>query len=341
MTPIPLPAHIVGHGGHELTLAVAAILVSAIGALSLATSYLERQGRLDGTNATVPFDRWSAIIAAGWSFGAAAIHFAVIGDHFATVPAEGVFFIVVAWFQVGWAAWFAARPLPSLAILAAVVNLAVVAIWTWSRAVGLPIGGHGDGTEAIAVNDAIATAFEIALVLTLGVGYLIRRRPLADRLRLPPSSAVGWAGSALVVAVVLASVGIVEGSSHDHAVDGTAGGHVLLGEPGTVTFGSQLNPDGTIVDPATTLSSAESVVWLAVFPEPVGAQTVQLVILTIDGTGAEVERAREDVFVARADTQSLTEVRELGSVGDGPGTYRIRYLSGEAVLAQGDVTLTP
>jgi hypothetical protein len=341
MTMPLLPAHIVGHVGHELTLAVAAILVAGVGALSLTTSYLERRGHLDGSSPSVPFDRWSAVIAAGWSFGAAAIHFAVIGDHFATVPAEGVFFIAVAWFQVGWAALFAARPLPALALTGAVVNLGVVATWSWSRAVGLPIGGHGGGTEAIAVNDAIATAFEVALVATLVVGYVVRRRAVGDRLRLAPAGAVGWAGSALVVAVVLASVGIVQGSSHDHALDVDTAHGESLGQPGTVTFGSQLNADGTIADPTTSLPFTETVVWLAVFGETVGDQTVELVISTVDAAGTEAEHAREDVFVARADTRSLTEVRDLGSIGDGPGTYRIRYLSGDVVLALGDVTLTP
>jgi hypothetical protein len=337
-----LPAHITSTPAHQLPLTVAALLISAIGAISLGAAYLERRGRLDGTTASVPFQRWSAVAAAGWSLGAAAIHFAVIGEHFELVPAEGIFFMVVAWFQVGWAVTFVSRPLPSIALIGGVVNAAVVAVWAWSRLVGLPIGGHGDGTEPIAVNDAIATAFEVALVITVLVGAAIRGRPFAERLMLPPASAVAWTGSSLAIAVILASVGIVQGSSHDHATTAAGDDHGMLsGEPGTVVFGSQLDGEGGILDPSASLPAGGSVAWAAYFSSASAGRPIELVISTIGDDGEAAEIAREPVFLVRADTLSLTEVRDLGALGSGAGTYEVRYETDGTVLAEGEVELVP
>ncbi len=338
MTLPLLPAHVGSDAGHGLLLAVAAILVCAIGAVSLAAAYLERRGVLDGENPSVEFRRWWNVLAVSWSVGAGAIHFAVIGDHFEVAAWEGLAFAIVAWFQVGWAGLYLVRPSGTLAVVGVAVNAGVVAVWAWTRVLGLPIGDVLP--ESVAPSDAIATALEIALVLTLVVGAVVARQP-GPRFRLPPSVAVAWTGSAIAAAIVLGSVGIVQGSAHDHPTDsGGQMAHPELGRPGTVTFGSQLAVDGGVADPTGTLPATQEAVWVAVFTGPTGGQSVELVVLDLDDPSGERELLREPEAPARSDTSSLSEVRNLAAL-DGPGRYRVRYELNGTVLAEGDVTLTP
>jgi hypothetical protein len=331
-----LPAHVASSAGHGLLLAVAAILVCAVGAVSLTAAYLERRGVLDGITASVEFERWWNVLPVAWSAGAAAIHFAVIGDHFEVAAWEGLAFAVVAWFQIGWAGLYLARPSGRLAAVAVAVNLAVIGAWLWTRVLGQPIGDVAP--EQVGPSDALATALEIALIATLVAGAWIRRRQSLS-LRLPPSVAAAWSGSALAIAIVLGSVGIVQGSAHDHPTGQDAAGHPQLGEPGTVTFGSQLAVDGGVADPTGILPATQETVWVAVFSGPTGGQSMDLVVLDLDDPGGR-ELLRESVAPARPDTTSLSDVRDLAAL-DGPGRYRIRYERAGAPLAEGDVTLTP
>ena len=113
-------------------------LVLAVGGLVIAALLLGRPGRLPST--AVDFVTWSSVVAAALSFGAAAIHFAVIGEHFAEYPPYGVAFTAFAWFQVGWAVLYLRRRTRGLAVLAIVVNLGALIVWAVSRIAGLPIG---------------------------------------------------------------------------------------------------------------------------------------------------------------------------------------------------------
>jgi hypothetical protein len=343
LTGLPLlPAHVVGDASHDLPLAVAAILICGIGAVSLASAWLERRGILDGASPSVGIDRWSPVVAAAWSVGAAAIHFAVIDEHLAISQVEAVLFALVALFQVGWAAWYLVRPSGGLAAVGVAGNLGVFAVWVVSRTIGLPLEGEAGRVESVGIADSIATGLELALVATLLLAAGSRRRSLGERLRLAPASAVAWVGSALVASVVLGSVGVVQGATHDHPTDEPGhGGPLLMGEPGTVTFGSKLAAEGGVADPTDSLPASADVLWVVVFSEPTGSDSVQLVVDTVGADGSETERLRENVFLARLDTRSLTEVRDLASLGGGPGRYRVRYELGGKLLAQGDVTLVP
>jgi hypothetical protein len=107
------------------------------------------------------------------SGAAAAIHFAVIGDHFDEYWAFGVFFLVVAWFQAAWAVLVVAYPSRPLLLIGAIVNAAIVAVWLWSRTAGLPIGPEAGEPEAAQFIDVVATVAEFLLV----VGCLSMLRP--------------------------------------------------------------------------------------------------------------------------------------------------------------------
>ena len=99
------------------------------------------------------------------SGAAAAIHFAVIGEHFAEYWAFGTFFLVLAWFQAAWAVLVVTRPSRSLLLFGAIANGAVLVIWLWSRTLGLPIGPEAGETEPAELIDVVATVAEGLLVV--------------------------------------------------------------------------------------------------------------------------------------------------------------------------------
>src|ERR1700719_4362671 len=77
---------------------------------------------------------------AALSAGAAAIHFAVVFEHFSEYVLYGVFFLIIAWAQAIWAAvvlWRPSRPWLWLGIAG---NALIVAVYLASRTTGLPFG---------------------------------------------------------------------------------------------------------------------------------------------------------------------------------------------------------
>ena len=78
--------------------------------------------------------RW---LLAGCSLGAAVVHFGYASAHFDEYWLYGLFFVVVAWLQLVWAAAVVVRPSRSLLIAGALGNAAVVAVWVASRTIGV------------------------------------------------------------------------------------------------------------------------------------------------------------------------------------------------------------
>lgn len=131
------------------------------------------------------------------SMGGAAIHFAVIGEHFAEYFLFGVFFSVVAWFEALWALTYVVRPTRRLGATAFVVNGATALIWSWAHLVGLPFGPDPGQVEPTTITDLTATLFEIVLVIALLVSLSAKPRSRVPR----PWRAAFFA--ALIVAVAL------------------------------------------------------------------------------------------------------------------------------------------
>jgi hypothetical protein len=101
------------------------------------------------------------------SLGAAAIHFAVIREHFDEFWLFGLFFAGLGWYQALWALLYVLRPAVLTGLTAVLVNGGAVAMWVWTRTIGLPIGPEAGKVEAIGAPDLAATAFEVAMVLAL------------------------------------------------------------------------------------------------------------------------------------------------------------------------------
>ena len=84
---------------------------------------------------------------AALSASAAAIHFAVVFEHFSEYVLYGVFFLIISWAQAIWAAvvlWRPSRPWLWLGIAG---NAIILAVYFASRTTGLPFGpdkGHTD-----------------------------------------------------------------------------------------------------------------------------------------------------------------------------------------------------
>lgn len=116
--------------------------------------------------------RWLVRVATTLSFLAAFIHVSVMPEHFAEWWGYGAFFFVVAIAQAVYAFVLPRRASDRHLIWAGVVgNLAIVALWAWTRTVGIPLfGPHAGEVEtigAIAVVSKISEALLIACLVLL------------------------------------------------------------------------------------------------------------------------------------------------------------------------------
>jgi hypothetical protein len=102
--------------------------------------------------------------------GAAAIHFAVIFEHFDEYSLYGVFFLVLAWAQLVWPAVLvalslAARRLAAWLWLGIAGNAIVLVIYFSSRSIGLPVGPDTKTVEAWGGLDLVCSIEEILLIV--------------------------------------------------------------------------------------------------------------------------------------------------------------------------------
>ena len=124
---------------------------------------------------------------AALSAGAAAIHFAVIFEHFDEYSLYGVFFLVLAWAQLVWpvvlvALSLAARRLAAWLWLGIAGNAIVLVIYFSSRSIGLPIGPDTKSVEAWGGLDLVCSIEEILLIV-IAAAILARPGLLARPVR--------------------------------------------------------------------------------------------------------------------------------------------------------------
>ncbi|HEY1621635.1 MAG TPA: hypothetical protein VGG25_28705 [Streptosporangiaceae bacterium] len=137
---------------------------------------------------------------AALSVGAAAIHFAVIFEHFSENVLYGVFFLVIAWAQLIWAALVLWRPSRTVLWLGILGNAIIIAVYVASRTVGLPVGPDLNHPEAVGGLDVASVVLEVALIA--GCAALLWRPALADR----PVRRRGTAGTIAGLVAVPAAV---------------------------------------------------------------------------------------------------------------------------------------
>jgi hypothetical protein len=170
---------------------------------------------------------------ASLSAGAAAIHFAVIFEHFAEYALYGAFFLVIAWAQMIWAAMVLWRPSRPWLWLGLTGNALVVVVYVASRTTGLPIGPDVGHLEPVGGLDVVSAVLELALVA--GCAALLWRPSLADRPVRRPGGFAGAASLAAVPAIVIA----VTAAVMTPALAGPEGPAGMASKPGTAAGAGQ------------------------------------------------------------------------------------------------------
>jgi hypothetical protein len=204
---------------HEFAMVAASILVVVAGVSAIGVDVLARRGLLGPPDRELTADQLLVAPLVVLSLGAAAIHFGVIGEHFADWWVAGVFFVVTGWFQAFWAVLLAARRGRAVAVTGALVNAAIVAVWLVSRTTGLPFGPHAGAPEAVGLADSVATLFEAGIVVGAAVLAGVGGRAVT-RIRMNVAPAAVW-GTVLAVAVVVltcaALANLAPGGEHSHS----------------------------------------------------------------------------------------------------------------------------
>jgi hypothetical protein len=108
--------------------------------------------------------------------------------------------------------------------------------------------------------------------------------------------------------------------------------------PGFVTFGTRLNADMTVADPRASFTPSDRIAWSAYLTAASDAADVTARLYKLDSAAPNGERllseggARPNIKASDHFTRSgIRPGRDL----DGPGIYLVRYLKGDAVLAEG------
>jgi hypothetical protein len=138
---------------------------------------------------------------AALSGGAAAIHFAVVFEHFAEYALYGVFFLVISWAQVIWPAVLLWRPSRLWLWLGIAGNAVVIAVYVASRTAGLPLRPDVHAPESVGALDIVSCVLEFGLIT--GCAALLWRPSLADR---PAARRGAFASAAALVAVPAAVI---------------------------------------------------------------------------------------------------------------------------------------
>jgi hypothetical protein len=142
------------------------------------------------------------VLLVGALVGSGAIHAAVVPTHLTEWPAAGMFFVLLAIWELALAALLLCRldQRPVL-LAAAAISIGPLLLWLYSRTAGLPFGPDAGQPEAVGLPDCLACALEVVSLLT-AVALLRPAGPLGRRPR--PSAHV----RGLVVVSVIAAVAI-------------------------------------------------------------------------------------------------------------------------------------
>jgi hypothetical protein len=221
--------------GHALLEAAAAAILVVGGAACFILAWRARHPGGSVTLLPEPPDsvaRAVRVLAAVLSLGAAVIHFAATPVHLEELGIAGLGFVAAGTFQAAWTlAWLieASRVVGRIGIAG---NLGIMAIWGWSRTIGLPVGAVTI-PEPIGAPDAAATVFQVLLIGLV----LSRTHGVAMRLpaRVPDASAAATtvlipAIGLVFLATTLAVTVLADGRGHGHDAGDSHGQPAAAGE---------------------------------------------------------------------------------------------------------------
>jgi hypothetical protein len=242
---------------------------------------------------TLPTVSVAQFALATLSLAAAAIHFAVMGEHFTEYVAYGIFFATVAWLQALWAVGVTVRPTRILLLGGLVGNAIVVWVWIVSRTAGLPIGPEPHVAEPAALVDALSTIFEVAIVA--GTVVLLAGRGPKRNLQ----GRTAWLG-ALAFVVVLSSLTtwaiathVPAGGSHGAALE-DGGETVTDGRPGYARV--DLGGDGRVVQVLVDPAGSVAQVHLTFFDSDGQALDVRSMSMSGRSPGGETVEVPASLF---------------------------------------------
>jgi hypothetical protein len=98
------------------------------------------------------------------SASAALIHVMAASHHFSEWWLFGTGFVVMAVTQAACAIALERSASRWAPIAALVVNVPIVALWVWSRTLGLPFGPEAGEAEAVGIADTLCTVTELVIV---------------------------------------------------------------------------------------------------------------------------------------------------------------------------------
>lgn len=147
------------------------------------------------------------VVAAAGSLVAAAAHAWVVRSHTSHWWGYGAFFACLAATQAVYALAVLRRPTRTLATVGIFGTVAVLALYVWSRTIGVPLGPHAGRPETVGLVDLAAAAAEALVVVALARlrrGEARAPRPTAGR----PAVAAGM--------VILIAAGLSGPAGHAH-----------------------------------------------------------------------------------------------------------------------------
>jgi hypothetical protein len=140
---------------------------------------------------------------ASLSVGAAAIHFAVVFEHFTEYTLYGVFFLVISWAQIIWPVILVWRLSRLWLWLGVAGNAAVIVVYVASRTAGLPFGPDQHSPESVGALDVVSCVLEFGLIAVCAA--LLWRPSLAGR---PAAHRSPFARAAALAAVPVAVIAV-------------------------------------------------------------------------------------------------------------------------------------
>jgi len=212
---------------HVVLMLAATALVGLFVVIVVGVTALQRRGRLGDADRRLEFATYGPILAGACSGGAAAVHFAVVGEHVSLTAADASPNAIALLCSIGAGASHFAGSNPALAgflplgvlsvgMVGAQGAFAVPRVWRSRR---LLFGGLAvtlaalatavltrvlapatAGTQQVPFTDALAIVFDVALVVVVGLLAFGRPARLIERLRV--SAIDAWVGTGLGVAAV-------------------------------------------------------------------------------------------------------------------------------------------
>jgi hypothetical protein len=97
---------------------------------------------------------------------------------------------------------------------------------------------------------------------------------------------------------------------------------------------------GTVLGLQTTFETGTTAYWSADLPRPATSQNVFFMIIQVLPDGREFEHWRQEVTLADPKRERIVGSADLFVYAhNGAGHYRMRYVEGDAILAEGEFDL--